>query len=356
MGRGLSTDTMDMVSLLYGLGAVFTVLALVRRGRPLWRGPLAERDEQLAWACAFFLVIPLGVLLHELGHALATWSVGGQVAQLSWRVYWGFVVPVGDFGELSAWWIALAGNLAGLLFGVGLLALAATAGRWRPAAGHVLLVAGQLEIVFTLIVYPLMTLGDFFASDWRTIYDFGVTPVASSVAAAVHAGLLAAVWMSRRRLDELRWAIARGRVDELRRARAAIATAHDDAAAHSRLAHLFLEGDQPRWAAEAAAQGLEGCGEDATLYALLGVALVRRQAFDEALGPLTRGEEISGAAPETTLWIRAHRAIALAATGRSDEALAAFSSLEEPMARDPAVQAWRERARSEATGHAQARP
>lgn len=347
---------MDMASLLYGVGAVFTIFALVRRGRPFWRGALADRDEQLAFACAFFLVIPVGVLLHELGHALATWSVGGQVAQLSWRVYWGFVIPVGNFGDTAAWWISLAGNLAGLLFGIALLALATAAGRRRPAAGRVMLIAGQLEIVFTLIVYPLMTLDLTFASDWRTIYDFSATPLASAIAAVAHAGLLGGLWLSRRRLDGLGWAIARGHTDELRRLRAALATAPDDVATHRQLAALFLEGHQPRWAAEAAAEGLERCGEDATLYAILGVALVRRGAFDEALGPLARGEEIARGAPEIASWIRANRAIAFAATGRADDALAAFAALEEPMASDRAVQAWRERAQAEATGHAQARP
>ncbi|MGI8730116.1 MAG: hypothetical protein ACR2LK_09040 [Solirubrobacteraceae bacterium] len=36
--------------------------------------------------------------------------MGAEVAQISWRVYWAFVVPVGDFGALAPWWISLAGR------------------------------------------------------------------------------------------------------------------------------------------------------------------------------------------------------------------------------------------------------
>ena len=356
MDRTVSTDAMDLVSLLYGLVAIATLFALVRRGRGFWRGPLAARDEQLAWACAFFLVIPVGVLLHELGHAVATWSVGGEVAQLSWRVYWGFIVPVGEFGALGSWWIALAGNVGGLLFGAGLLGLATVIGRRRPAAGRVLLVAGQLEIVFTLVVYPLLTLDGSFASDWKTIYDFTVTPIASSIAAAAHAGLLGALWMSRRRLLELGWAIAGARLDDLRGSRAAVVRDPADVVARRKLSNLFFDGHRPQWAAEAAAQGLKDCGEDSTLYAILGGALLRRHCFHEALGPLTRAEELSGAAPETRAWVRAHRAIALTATGATADALDAFSTLDEPMASDPAVLAWRERAQAAPAGRARTQP
>ena len=223
MNAEASSGAMDLVSVLYGIGALFTIAVLVRRGRGFWRDPVAPRDRQVTWAVGFFLVIAVGVFLHELGHALATWSVGGQVQQLSWRVYWGFVVPAGDFAPLEGWWISLAGNLVGFLLGVALLALAPRWGRVRPALGRVLLVAGQLEIVFTLIVYPLMTLGGYFASDWRTIYDFGATPVASTLTLAVHVGLLVALWLSRERLREADRAISGGHGDELARLRAAVA-------------------------------------------------------------------------------------------------------------------------------------
>src|SRR5438445_814193 len=52
---------------------------LVRRWSSFWSQPLDANSRQLAVQVAFFLIIPVGVLLHETGHAVATWSVGGHV-------------------------------------------------------------------------------------------------------------------------------------------------------------------------------------------------------------------------------------------------------------------------------------
>lgn len=348
MDQGFSNESMDLVSVLYGAVALVVLVAVARRGRGFWRGEVASADRQLTWAIAFFLVLPLGVLLHEFGHALATWSMGGEVAQISWRVYWGFMVPVGLFSPLEHWWISLAGNAAGLLFGFVLLALAGAAGRSRPPLGRVLLVAGQLEIIFTLVVYPLMTIGGYFDGDWSTIYDFGSTPVASTITLAVHAAVLIGLWLARRRLAEADWAISRRRADELARLRAAIRKDPADVGARHALARLFLDGGRRGWAAEASADGLRACGENAALYATLAEALMKRGQFNEALGAVTRAIELTEHAPETRMWLRAHRAIALTAVGRCAEAVEAFSALEGPAASDPAVLHWMDRARAAA--------
>jgi hypothetical protein len=339
-------STWDFVSLIYGVAAVITVVVLLRRGRGFWREPLSARDEQLAWAAGFFLVLPAGVLVHELGHAVATWSVGGEVVQFSWRVYWGFIVHTGVFDPLASWWISVAGNLAGAVFGLGLVALATPAGRARPALGRALFVAGTVGIIFTLVIYPLMTADPSFASDWRTIYDFSATPVASAVALAAHIGALAALWHFRGWLRERDWAISRGHVGELARLRRAVADDPAGSQPRAELARLFLDGGRAAWAADAAADALNACGEDAALYGVLADALLRRQLFHEALGPLDRAAELPGIAPEMATAIRANRAIALAGSGRSAEALKVFAELEEPVASHEAVVFWRERARS----------
>ena len=344
MNTEVSTGAWDLVSVLYGVVALFTIASLVRRGRGFWREPVAPQDRQLTWATAFFLVIPVGVFLHELGHAIATWSAGGQVEQLSWRVYWGFVVPVGDFTALESWWISLAGNLVGFLFGVALLLLAPRWGRARPALGRTLLVAGQLEIIFTLIVYPLLTFGGYFASDWRTIYDFDATPVTSALTLAVHAALLVALYLSRERLREADWAISRGHYEELARLREAIARDPADVAARRQLARMYVEAGSGGLAAEAAAEGLKICGEHVDLYAVLAEALAVKGQFHEALGPISRALELCDESTETAKWLHAHRAMALFGSGRVSESLEAFSTLREPAASHPAVVAWHERA------------
>src|SRR5688572_25246786 len=77
--------------------------------------------KAIGWIAVSFillLLIPIGVLLHELGHALATWQVGGQVREFQWRVFWGYIVPEGSFSPTEDWWISLSGNLVSVALGL----------------------------------------------------------------------------------------------------------------------------------------------------------------------------------------------------------------------------------------------
>ena len=62
----------------------------------------------------------------------------------------------------------------------------------RPVVPMVLMVFGVLELVQTLVAYPLMSLDPVFEGDWDTIYSFRA-PVASGVTLAVHLLSLAAL-------------------------------------------------------------------------------------------------------------------------------------------------------------------
>src|SRR5207249_3282199 len=167
---------------------------LVRRWPFFWSQPLDANSRQLAVQVAFFLIIPVGVLLHEAGHALATWSVGGHVVEFSWRVYWGFVVPEGRFTAADVWWIALSGNLVSILFGLAMLEAGSLGTGLRASVRYVLLQAGLIEIVFAAVGYPLLSLGTA-DGDWKTVYDFHSTPFLSSATAAAHGALLVGVWL-----------------------------------------------------------------------------------------------------------------------------------------------------------------
>ena len=85
----------DLLILIMAVGAIWTALVLLHRGKAFWAGGLGSQDQQLAMAVPLFLVIPAGVLLHEVGHALAVWVAGGRVADFTWQVYAGSVTPVG---------------------------------------------------------------------------------------------------------------------------------------------------------------------------------------------------------------------------------------------------------------------
>ena len=101
---------------------------------------------------------------------------GGQVAEFHYRAFWGYVVPIGSFTAAQSWFIAIAGTLASLAFGLFVWWV------FRRASSSTLryfgLRAFRFQVYFSLIYYPLFTLLGF-DGDWRTIYDFSATPLLS---------------------------------------------------------------------------------------------------------------------------------------------------------------------------------
>lgn len=151
---------------------------------------------------AFFLLVPVGVLLHEFGHIVAAWLVGLKVFGLHYFLYWGYVVHASGT-DLQNWFVALAGNFVSFGLGVGCLVAALRLKPVRPAVNVMLAQLGVLEIVQTLIAYPLMSLDPGFEGDWDTIYSLD-TPIAAAITLAVHLTSLVAFIIFIRRNDRMR--------------------------------------------------------------------------------------------------------------------------------------------------------
>ena len=186
----------DLFSLLYIFRSLQLTAVIWRERQTLQQSPLTVRQKQLAEQASFFIAVPVGVFLHELGHALAVWGFGGQVLQFSYRAFWGFVVPGGSFSDAQQWFISLAGTLASLLFGLGVWLLFRQ--HRTPALRYFGLRAFRFQTFFSLIYYPVFTLLGF-EGDWKTIYDFAATPVWSGLTAVFHLGLLLLFWQGDRR-------------------------------------------------------------------------------------------------------------------------------------------------------------
>ena len=84
------------MSLLFTLLSVYYAWISLKTGREFFKRRKTLFDEKLTLGeralldrGSFFLLIPLSVLLHELGHAMATWQVGGTVARFRWFMFWG---------------------------------------------------------------------------------------------------------------------------------------------------------------------------------------------------------------------------------------------------------------------------
>lgn len=167
------------------LAGGYTIYQLARGWREFWTGGLTTRNSQLAGSIAFFLLVPVGVLLHEVGHMVSAWSTGSRVLGLNYFVYWGYVEYIPASGSaLLEWYVSLAGNFVNYVLGIGALVAAAVL-RIRPVVRTVIYQFGLLELLQTLIFYPLLSVDPGFDGDWDSIYSFRA-PVASGITLAVH--------------------------------------------------------------------------------------------------------------------------------------------------------------------------
>jgi tetratricopeptide (TPR) repeat protein len=165
-------------------------------------------DQSLAQRLALFVGVPLGVLLHELGHSLATWQLGGTVETFQWRFMWGYIIPSGDFSPAGMWWIAFSGNLVSILLGLlPLLWLPRIRQRFRAEIVYNFIC---VQLAYALVAYPLLSLLSR-QGDWAYIYNFdnfSIEPYAALTLAA-HIGLLLSLRQRYHSRRVLRWRLAR---------------------------------------------------------------------------------------------------------------------------------------------------
>lgn len=180
----------DLISIFYCVIAIGVIRRLIKNWKQFWDDHVTPFDKRLVTEISFFILIPIGVLLHELGHALATWQVGGTVIEFEWRIFWGYIIPQGDFTTVQRWWISFSGNLVSIL--IGIIPLFFISRVRKIIVKELLLNFARIELVYSLIVYPLFSFVGF-RGDWVRIYDFSVKPYAQ-ITLALHILLLLILW------------------------------------------------------------------------------------------------------------------------------------------------------------------
>ncbi len=180
----------DFLSILYTFVSLDTLWRLWKSWPSFWDDRVSRYDHFLAQRVAVFLLVPLGVLLHEIGHSLATWQVGGEVVEFQWRIFWGYIIPRGSFTDPEIWWIALSGNLVSIL--LGLIAIPGILLTRKQILKEMLYLFALFELTYSLLFYPIFS---WLAvqGDWLTIYDFSIRPYAQLML-VVHGLLLAGLW------------------------------------------------------------------------------------------------------------------------------------------------------------------
>ncbi|WP_420628461.1 hypothetical protein [Candidatus Leptofilum sp.] len=194
--------TSPLELLFYGLSLLyaFRAVQLAQRIRLEWSGfkqpPLTQ--QKMAWVeqGAFLLAIPPSVFVHELFHAIPIWLFGGRVVNCGYGFYWGYVQPDRFFPVAQEWIISLGGTLGSLLFAAILFGLLYR--NQSQSLRYFGFRSLRTLLFYSLIYYPLFTAFTFIG-DWRTIYDFGTTPLLSGGTAVVHIAILLLFWRADRR-------------------------------------------------------------------------------------------------------------------------------------------------------------
>lgn len=295
------TRLIDMLlTLLFNLLSLFYVYRGLRLAYDIWRDrerlgaePLTHEQKRVVEEAAFFLAIPPGVAVHELGHAVAVWLFGGEVVEFGYRVFWGFVLPRGTFTLAQEWWISVAGTIGTLLYGLALWGWARS--RRASSLRFFGLRALRLHIFYALIYYPVFSAMGLFG-DWVTIYNFRATPLLSGVTAVIHAGILLFYWqLSRRGFFEMPAPDTLPMQENLRRLQSEAQANPQDLAIQLRLVQTLMQMGAPQQAARFLDDLLQqhphfapGWLEQAVLQAQ-GKRTIPRQAADSAEKALRLG-------------------------------------------------------------------
>ena len=184
-----------LISLFYLALGVRVVYQLARSWRAAFDRVFTPADRTLVDQAAFFVLVPISVALHELGHAVAIVALGGEV--LSWG-YYGFAGFVGydprGFGAPEQIVVAAAGTLVNLALAVGALGLVfLRRPPMRAAANELLIQFVVISLLNALVVYPLLDVLTGMNGDWTQMYDGGVPPLSLAIL-VLHVAILGALW------------------------------------------------------------------------------------------------------------------------------------------------------------------
>lgn len=193
----MSLSPFIFISLFYAVIGIRVVFRLVRSWGSVWDQRFTPRDRTLVDESAFFVLVPISVALHELGHAVAIWSMGGEVIDFGYYGFAGYVsyFPSG-FSATQQTIIAAAGTLVNLVLClVALGAVLLVRPRLRSAINELLLQFAFLSGINAFIVYPLLDVASGLNGDWRQMYDSGVPWLTTLIVVAQAVTLAAGYWL-----------------------------------------------------------------------------------------------------------------------------------------------------------------
>lgn len=328
---------LGVVDLILAVGAVATMVGLVRAWRAFWDDDFTLADRRLALQVAVFVIPPVVVLFHELGHYFAARAVGARVTNFHYGLFEGAVTAVGFRSRFDVWFMAIAGNAVSALLGLAMLLGALGSRGVRRPLRYTLLVAGLLELVFSLIAYPVLSLTGRFG-DWILIYRSDGSPGLAWATGVVHVAALAALWQWwRRRGKATVFAVGAGPgvEAELTRLQRAVEERPGDAVGWLGLADFYAQRAELPLARATVEEGVAAAGDHPRLLLALARLSMYQGRWNDAVVAARRGlqaEESADGGVRQALW--ANLALALTQMERPDHALTAYGHLTEPLADD----------------------
>jgi hypothetical protein len=191
----MSLGPFALISLFYVILGARVIYQLARGFRQTFDRNFTHEDRMLVDQAAFFVLLPIAVALHELGHAVAIWLYGGEV--LDWGFY-GFAGYVAfdprDFTDAQQIVIAAAGTVVNLLLAALALALVfLKRPPFRAAINQLLIQFTWISLLNALVIYPALDFASGLNADWKQMYSFSV-PTLSLGILVVHILVLAALF------------------------------------------------------------------------------------------------------------------------------------------------------------------
>jgi len=184
-----------LLSLFYVFIGVRFLFQFVPRRKAIFDNDFTPYDRSMLGQAAFFILLPISVALHELGHAVAIWAMGGQVLDFGFYFFSGYVSydPRG-FSDVQQTLIAFAGTFVNLLLIV--IALAVVFLKKPPLRApwnELLLQFVFISGINALVFYPLMDLALNISGDWSQMYRSGV-PWLTAIIVVTQVAFIAAGW------------------------------------------------------------------------------------------------------------------------------------------------------------------
>lgn len=184
-----------LLSIFYIFVGIRFLIQFIPRRKEIFDNNFTAYDRSMLGQAAFFILLPVSVALHELGHAVAIWAMGGKVLDFGFYFFSGYVSydPRG-FSDVQQTLIAFAGTFVNLVLIV--IALAVVFLKQPPLRApwnELLLQFVFISGINALVFYPAMDLLLNISGDWSQMYRSGV-PWLTAIIVIIQIGFIAAGW------------------------------------------------------------------------------------------------------------------------------------------------------------------